>query len=475
MHTESVFDIFKIGIGPSSSHTLGPWRAALLFVTALQNLKIQVAGVTVDLYGSLALTGKGHGTDIAIVLGLHGFQPESIPLEAVSQVPEQVVQSQQLALPGHGNIPFYWLEHIHFHLQERLPFHANGMRLNAFDENGQIILQKTYYSTGGGFIVEEGATSTDGLAAHALPFPAVTAADIIRFCKESGLPISGLMRANELALREGPVNSAGLLRIWQVMKESIYKGCHTGGILPGGLDVKRRAAELNRKLLGGDPVARELDAWMGQIMQLQPDFTQTNKWISCFAMAVNEENAGFGRIVTAPTNGAAGVIPAVLMYFICFIRRKEEAADIQRFLLVASLIGSMFKNRATISAAMGGCQAEIGVSSAMAAAALTELLDGTPLQCLMAAEIAMEHHLGLTCDPIGGLVQVPCIERNTMGAIKAITAAHLALESEPEKAKVSLDDVIDTMWETAQDMHTKYKETSLGGLATKVRLTLPEC
>jgi L-serine dehydratase len=333
-------------------------------------------------------------------------------------------------------------------------------------------LAETYYSIGGGFVKKEGE---DLNAANeiSLPFPINTAADILHWCRKTGLNVSDVVLENETAWRSEQATKEGLLNIWRVMKECIYRGCHAQGVLPGGLHVKRRGADLNSKLINGRSYS-DYNSWLATIRQGGSEFKYILDWVSCFALAVNEENASFGRVVTAPTNGAAGVIPAVLQYYVAFCNGNSNEKIIQ-FLLTASEIGSLFKKGATISAAMGGCQAEIGVSSAMAAAALTECMGGTQRQTLMAAEIAMEHHLGLTCDPIGGLVQIPCIERNTMGAIKAITACQLALQSTPDFAKVSLDEVIKTMWNTALDMNSKYKETADGGLAVNVPISLSEC
>jgi L-serine dehydratase len=363
------------------------------------------------------------------------------------------------------------VEDIEFLYAESLPFHPNAVTFLAGMSDG-VREAETYYSVGGGFVQkegEEGAIRTE----VALPFPIDTADELMHWCMKTGLSVSEVVMENEAAWRPEAETRAGLQRIWKVMSDCMYKGCHTSGILPGGLSVKRRAADLNRKLLAG----RGYDdhaSWVAAIREGGGDFSYIVDWVSCFALAVNEENASFGRVVTAPTNGAAGVIPAVLQYLVTFCDGVGEDR-ILTFLLTASEIGSIFKKGATISAAMGGCQAEIGVSSAMAAAALTECLGGTQRQAIMAAEIAMEHHLGLTCDPIGGLVQIPCIERNTMGAIKAITAAQLALQSAPDFAKVSLDAVIRTMWDTAKDMSHKYKETADGGLAVHIPLSLSEC
>jgi L-serine dehydratase len=332
-------------------------------------------------------------------------------------------------------------------------------------------VSETYYSIGGGFVVKEGETSSTS-SIH-LPFPIHNSEELLHWCRKTGLSIHEVVMENELAWRTEKETADGVLNIWRVMKECTYRGCHTSGILPGGLNVKRRAAELNKKLLK-DHTYQNFDEWVEDIRSGGNSFQYILDWVSCFALAVNEENASFGRVVTAPTNGAAGVIPAVLLYYKIFYRDISDEKIVQ-FLLTASEIGSIFKKGATISAAMGGCQAEIGVSSSMAAAALTEALGGSQRQALMAAEIAMEHHLGMTCDPIAGLVQVPCIERNTMGAIKAITASQLALQSSPDFAKVSLDVVVETMWHTAMDMNSKYKETAEGGLAIKIPLSLSEC
>jgi L-serine dehydratase len=331
---------------------------------------------------------------------------------------------------------------------------------------------RTFYSIGGGFVVEEGEI-TQSATSIQLPFPINTAEDLLHWCMKTGLSVSDVSLENETAWRSEAETRQGAEQIWEVMASCIYRGAHTEGTLPGGLEVKRRAAALNRKLIGNATYANRVE-WQNAIAEGGRDFTRTLDWVSCFALAVNEENASFGRVVTAPTNGAAGVVPAVLQYMLVFQEQLPEDAAL-RFLATASIVGSVFKKGATLSAAMGGCQAEIGVSSAMAAAGLTECLGGTQKQVLMAAEIAMEHHLGLTCDPIGGLVQVPCIERNTMGAIKAITASQLAMQSTPDFAKVSLDAVIKAMWDTARDMNHKYKETADGGLAIHVPISLPEC
>jgi L-serine dehydratase len=469
----SVFDMFKIGIGPSSSHTLGPWRAAQQFVSLLEEQQALplVEGIRILLYGSLAKTGKGHGTDIAILLGLSGNDPVTFDVDAIDKTVGYIKTSHQLQLGGNKQISFSADEDLLFLYNESLPFHPNAVTFQAFLSDGRAVTG-TYYSIGGGFVVKEGAGGQQKAEVD-LPFPIETAGDLLHWCIKTGLKISEVVMENELAWLSEEKVKAATLNIFQVMRECIYRGCHTGGSLPGGLNVARRAANLNRKLIKGKKY-NNFDEWITAIRQTGSSFQNILDWVSCFALAVNEENASFGRVVTAPTNGAAGVIPAVLMYYIAFCDGYTDEQVIQ-FMFVASEIGSIFKKGSTISAAMGGCQAEIGVSSAMAAAALTECLGGTQRQVLMAAEIAMEHHLGLTCDPIGGLVQVPCIERNTMGAIKAITASQLALQSNPENAKVSLDAVVRTMWHTAQDMNSKYKETSDGGLAINIPLSLPEC
>jgi L-serine dehydratase len=469
----SFFDIFKIGIGPSSSHTLGPWRAANQFCNFLiehQWLE-EVTSVKVLLYGSLAKTGKGHGTDIAVQLGLAGGDPVRFDVEKLSTSIEQIKSSRTILLGGLREIHFEPSVHIEFLFSEALSHHPNGMTFLATRINGEHVA-KTYYSIGGGFVEVEGARADDKTNVE-LPFPINTANDLLHWCMKTGLSVSEIVMENENAWRSESETRIGILNIWEVMAACMYKGCHTNGILPGGLNVKRRASDLNKKLIG-ELTYQTRKEWLSRILHGGNDFSYIVDWVSCFALAVNEENASFGRVVTAPTNGAAGVIPAVLQYYIVFCDGNHEDKIIQ-FLLTASEIGSIFKKGATISAAMGGCQAEIGVSSAMAAAALCECLGGTQRQVLMAAEIAMEHHLGLTCDPIGGLVQIPCIERNTMGAMKAITAAQLALQSAPDFAKVSLDSVIKTMWETARDMSEKYKETSEGGLALQIPLSLSEC
>jgi L-serine dehydratase len=469
----SVFDIFKIGIGPSSSHTLGPWRAALAFLQRMKdaNKLLSIISLDVLLYGSLAKTGKGHGTDIAVLLGLQGEDPVSFDVNAIDTSIAEINASQRIQLNHKIFIDFDPSVNIQFLMNESLPFHPNAMTFLAKYANGNHE-SHTYYSIGGGFVVQENSNAKETNVIQ-LTFPINTSSDILHWCIKTGLSVSEIVLENEHAWRSEEETKKGVLNIWRTMRDCIYRGCHRGGILPGGLNVSRRAEALNKKLIGSSSY-QSFAEWLEVIKVGGQQFQYILDWVSCFALAVNEENASFSRVVTAPTNGAAGVIPAVLMYYILFCDGQDDEKII-RFLLCASEIGCIFKKGATISAAMGGCQAEIGVSSAMAAAALCESLGGTPNQVLQAAEIAMEHHLGLTCDPIGGLVQIPCIERNTMGAIKAITAAQLALQSNPYNAIVSLDKVVSTMWETAKDMNTKYKETSDGGLAVHVPLSLPEC
>ncbi len=471
----SVFDMFKIGVGPSSSHTLGPWRAARQFTQKLaeKNILKHVDTLRVLLYGSLAKTGIGHGTDIAVQLGLCGYDPVTFDVENIHSKISDIKVTRKLLLAGLHEIEFSPSGDIEFLFTETLAFHSNAITFLVTLKNEETFAD-TYYSIGGGFVIQENNANIRKTSADVLlPFPINTSDDILHWCRKTGMSINEIVMENELAWLSEAEIKTGVLGIWKVMKECIYKGCHTKGTLPGGLNVKRRAFAANKKLLQNLNY-NNYDEWLVQIINGGNKFNYILDWVSCFALAVNEENASFGRVVTAPTNGAAGVIPAVLQYFICFCDGNEEEKII-KFLLTASEIGSIFKKGATISAAMGGCQAEIGVSSAMAAAALTESLGGTQRQVLMAAEIAMEHHLGMTCDPIGGLVQIPCIERNTMGAIKAITACQLALQSTPDFAKVSLDAVIKTMWETAQDMNSKYKETADGGLAINISVGLSEC
>jgi L-serine dehydratase len=392
-------------------------------------------------------------------------------VDSITPALDGIALEKRLRLGGMLEIAFDPAADVVFFMDESLPFHPNALTFLATLRTGEQIAE-TYYSIGGGFVVKEGEEAGAGGRVE-LPFPVQTSADLLHWCIKTGLSISDVVMENEHAWRPEAETRQGVMRIWRTMRDCIYRGVHTGGELPGGLGVMRRAQALSKRLVAGKQY-NDFASWLDVIRSGGHAFKYTLDWVSCFALAVNEENASFGRVVTAPTNGAAGVVPAVLMYYIAFNDASEDD-KIVRFLLTASEIGSIFKKGATLSAAMGGCQAEIGVSSAMAAAALTEGLGGSVRQCLMAAEIAMEHHLGLTCDPVGGLVQVPCIERNTMGAIKAITAAQLALQSNPDDARVSLDAVVETMWETALDMNGKYKETAEGGLAVNIPLGLKEC
>lgn len=472
MECISVFDMLKIGIGPSSSHTLGPWRAAERWIKELKEKGVfdSVEQIKVDLYGSLSLTGKGHATDLAIILGLSGADPVSIPIEDIDRILNEVNQSGKLCFNKERPIPFQSKETIIFN-RKFLPFHANGMSFTA-TINGKTS-KSTFYSIGGGFVVKEerrNAKRKKEIFDNYFPYPVQKAKELLHYCHADNKSISEIVYENERSIRSEAEIDDGLAKIWQTMLECMYIGCHTEGNLPGGLNVRRRAYDMHQKLIDRTTYTNPQE-WLKSIRKTEIKFRQILKWVSCFALAVNEVNASLGRVVTAPTNGSAGVIPSVLMYYMVIENHEADFKDIRQFLLVAGEIGSIFKKGATISAAMGGCQAEIGVSSAMAAAALCEVMGGTPEQVMIAAEIAMEHHLGLTCDPIAGLVQIPCIERNSMGALKAINAAELALETDPKNVKVPLDQVIDTMWETAKDMHTKYKETSEGGLAVKVSLS----
>jgi L-serine dehydratase len=468
----SIFDMLKIGIGPSSSHTLGPWRAAERWLAELRQKEQfdKIETVTVNMYGSLSLTGKGHATDYAVMLGLSGADPEYMPIEDIHPLVHHIKTKKVLRLGNEREIQFDPELHIIFH-RKFLPFHANGLKFEAVLSSGHK-KSKTYYSIGGGFVVTEERKNAKKKidAFKTFPYPIQKGTELLAFCAQEQKSVSEIVLENERSLRTDDQIDTEIKRIWATMLECMYTGCHTEGKLPGGLNVKRRAYDIHNGLKGNLPYDSP-EEWLMTIRQTEVKFRQILQWVSCFALSVNEVNAALGRVVTAPTNGSAGVIPSVLMYYMVIENHAGNFEHIKQFLLVAGEIGSIFKKGATISAAMGGCQAEIGVSSAMAAGALTELLGGTPEQVLMAAEIAMEHHLGLTCDPIGGLVQIPCIERNSMGAIKAIHAAELALGSDPKEAKVPLDKVVQTMWETAQDMSSKYKETSEGGLAVGVFLS----
>ncbi|MEM6591966.1 MAG: L-serine ammonia-lyase, partial [Cyanobacteria bacterium P01_C01_bin.73] len=449
-------DIFKVGIGPSSSHTVGPMKAALQFAQALAATDAlgQSRRIQIDLHGSLGATGKGHGSDRAILLGLMGYAPDTVDTDAVDRPLQQLNQSQTLLLLGQQPVPFNGAIDLQFHW-EPLPYHPNGMTLTALDAVGKPLYQHTYYSIGGGFVVDGHGNCLEPTLPQRSPqpYPFTTAEELLDWCDRNRISISQLMLANEQVWRSENDIRAGLQRLWSVMQACVQRGWSTEGILPGGLRLKRRAAQLYRDL------TERSDGELSDPLTIMD-------WVNLYAMAVNEENAAGGRMVTAPTNGAAGVIPAVMHYYWHFCH-GASSAGIECFLLVAGAIAILYKENASISGADVGCQGEVGVASSMAAAALTEVLGGTPAQVENAAEIAMEHHLGLTCDPVGGLVQVPCIERNAMGAIKAINAARMALKGDGQHC-VHLDKVIKTMGDTGRDMHANYKETSRGGLAVNV-------
>ncbi|WP_405328129.1 L-serine ammonia-lyase [Leeuwenhoekiella sp. LLG6367-2.1] len=468
----SVFDMLKIGVGPSSSHTLGPWRAALRWIEKLKqkNKFDNVVQITVELYGSLTLTGKGHATDIAVLLGLEGLDPKTFPIAEINTVIDRITTTGQIQFNRERTLNFSPDSGIIFNRKFK-EFHPNGITFRALLASGKKT-SDTFYSIGGGFVVQEERkrSKIKQEQLKQFPFPVESGLELLAYCKAENKKISEIVWENEKSLASEEQINEGLQKIWEVMLDSMYTGCHTEGILPGGLNVRRRAFDTHKTLIGESQYANA-DEWIECIRGTEVKFRQILKWVSCFALAVNEVNASLGRVVTAPTNGSAGVIPAVMMYYLVIENHDADFEDVKQFMLVAAEIGSLFKKGATISAAMGGCQAEIGVSSAMAAGALTELMGGSPEQVLMASEIAMEHHLGLTCDPIGGLVQIPCIERNAMGAIKAINACEMALDTDAKNAKVPLDKVIETMWQTAKDMNSKYKETSEGGLAVNVALS----
>jgi L-serine dehydratase len=474
--TISTFDMFKVGVGPSSSHTLGPWRIVQRFLGELASAGTiaRVTGFRFELLGSLALTGRGHATDKAVCLAMLCEDPETIAVDSIEPRLTWLAGARTVTVHGR-EVGFDPARDIRFLRNERHPDHANAMRCVAATPDGEIV--RTFFSLGGGFVAAEGESDADAPGGRTMPpHPVRHASDLLRHCQSLGLPVSGVVMANELAwFTEAEVRSKAL-HIWQTMRESARRGCRIEGVLPGGLNVKRRAAAFLRDIVP-DIQREDIERLIRTIREAELPFDQIIRVVSCYAIAVNEENAAMGRVVTAPTNGAAGVIPAVLMYRACFGPEPITDDEVVRFLLVAGQVGALFKQNATISAAMGGCQAEIGVSSAMAAAGLAELLGASPAQVLMAAEIAMEHHLGMTCDPVGGLVQIPCIERNAMGALKAIAAATLAEQSDPAFARVSLDEVIEAMWDTAKQMNERYKETSLGGLAVKLSVTvgLTEC
>ena len=454
--TISVFDLFKIGIGPSSSHTVGPMRAAYCFVQSLaaDNLLDRTIRIRAELFGSLGATGRGHGSPKAVMLGLEGETPEGVAVNSIAARISRIRELEYLTLPGRKVIEFIEKRDLILYRRKSLPYHPNGMIFTAFGLDNQSLSVRTYYSVGGGFIVNDQAGEDDPIAesAVALPYPFTTAAELLRHCQAQRLPISELMLKNELSWRSETEIRAGLLAIWRTMEECVENGCRHEGTLPGGLKVKRRAPGLYRQLCEkGDSAAA--------------DPLTVLDWVGLYAMAVNEENAAGGRVVTAPTNGAAGIIPAVLHYYTRHHQGDDEG--VIRFLLTAAAIGILYKENASISGAEVGCQGEVGSACSMAAGALAEVSGGIPQQVENAAEIGMEHNLGLTCDPIGGLVQVPCIERNAVGAVKAINAARMALRGDGTHF-VSLDKVIKTMRDTGKDMRDKYKETARGGLALNV-------
>ena len=461
----SVFDLFKIGIGPSSSHTVGPMRAARLFVQRLlhDGLLPQTARVQCHLYGSLGATGKGHGSDKAVLLGLAGHEPDTVDVDAVPELLTAIRHGKQLLLAGQHAVAFNELLDLRFHRRESLPFHANGMRFIAWNAAGTELANRTYYSVGGGFVVSD-EVAADGAKQRviapdstALPLPFHSGDELLQRCRDIGGSIALVMRKNENHWRTDEEINAGLMNIWQVMQDCVVRGCATEGVLPGGFKVKRRAAGLKAALTAHPERALR-------------DPLQVLDWVNLYALAVNEENAAGGRVVTAPTNGAAGIIPAVLHYYTRFLPSYNNPANEQGvvdFLLTAAAIGLLYKENASISGAEVGCQGEVGVACSMAAGALCAVMGGTPEQVENAAEIGMEHHLGLTCDPVGGLVQIPCIERNAIASVKAINAARMALYGDGTHC-VSLDKVIKTMRETGADMMSKYKETARGGLAVNI-------
>lgn len=453
----SVFDMFSIGIGPSSSHTVGPMKAAKLFVDELnkQTLLAKTDRVKCELFGSLGQTGIGHGTGKAVILGLSGEMPDTIPVESIETILAQVVSSQRIELDGHHNVSFPKDDAIIYHHKKTLPAHSNAMTIYAY-QGDNLLLEQTYYSIGGGFIVLDSDFEKEkdkALSLHEnidIPHVFNTGAELLEHAQKTGFSISTIMMNNEKCLNDEATIRTKLIEIWQAMRSSVDRGIATEGILPGGLKVTRRAPALYRSLM----------------VEKSTDPLNAMDWVNLFGLAVNEENAAGSRVVTAPTNGAAGIIPAVLCYYDKFINPVSDD-DCIRYLLTAAAIGILYKTNASISGAEVGCQGEVGVACSMAAGALTEIMGGTPIQVENAAEIGMEHNLGLTCDPVGGLVQVPCIERNAMGSVKAINASRLALRGNGT-SKVSLDKVIKTMWETGNDMKTKYKETSRGGLAVNI-------
>lgn len=457
----SVFDLFKIGIGPSSSHTVGPMRAARLFVLRLRHDELldKTARVVSQLYGSLGATGKGHGSDKAVLLGLAGHEPDTVDVEQVPAYLDAIRSGNAVSLLGEKTVAFNEAKDLVMFRRQSLPLHANGMKFSAYDEQGELLTERTYYSVGGGFVVAEEVLA-DGQKqkviapdATVLPYPFKSGDELLALTKQHGISIAEVMRRNERHWRSDEETRAGLLKIWQVMQDCVTRGCKTEGILPGGFKVKRRAPQLHRDLTANPEAALR-------------DPLQVMDWVNLYALAVNEENAAGGRVVTAPTNGAAGIVPAVLHYYSRFVHNANDDGVID-FLLTAAAIGILYKENASISGAEVGCQGEVGVACSMAAGALCQVMGGTPEQVENAAEIGMEHHLGLTCDPVGGLVQIPCIERNAIASVKAINAARMALRGDGTHF-VSLDKVIKTMRDTGADMMTKYKETARGGLAVNI-------
>jgi len=450
----SVFDLFKIGIGPSSSHTVGPMRAARLFAQSLlaDGLLAETARIKVGLYGSLGATGKGHGTDKGIILGLYGETPDTVDPDKIQPLLDKIHAEQRLVLLNIQPVPFVQAEHLLFYRREAMAEHPNGMKFFAFNKDGEILREARYLSVGGGFVVNANDKSPSDTAYDSVPWPFRSGSELLAMSAESNKSISQLMLDNECTWRAPQLIEEGLLRIWQVMQDCVVRGCNTTGILPGAFHVKRRAPELFQRLTAQQ--------------QEKADPLSVIDWVNLYAIATNEENAAGGRVVTAPTNGAAGIIPAVLHYHQRFIP-GANLQHVRDFLLTAGAIGVLYKLNASISGAEVGCQGEVGVACSMAAGGLAAVLGGTAQQIENAAEIGMEHNLGLTCDPVGGLVQIPCIERNAMGAVKAINAARMALQGDG-KHYVSLDSVIKTMRETGADMKTKYKETARGGLAVNI-------
>lgn len=464
----SVFDLFKIGIGPSSSHTVGPMVAANLFASALAEQPgcAGVSRIKVELLGSLGATGKGHGSDKAVLLGLQGEQPRTVNIDEIEPILARIRDTKQLQLPSGQTLPFVESRDLVMHKRRSLPFHPNGMIFSAIDTNDEVLFARTFYSVGGGFVVDEDAAADESPIKPVeidVPYPFTTGDRLLELCKESGLSIAAIMLANETVNKPESEVREGLMELWSAMQACVERGCREHGILPGGMKVKRRAADLFEKL----NAEAELET---------SDPLNVMDWVNLYALAVNEENAAGGRVVTAPTNGAAGIIPAVLHYYVHSCANSTDQGIVD-FLLTAGAIGILYKENASISGAEVGCQGEVGSACSMAAGALTAVLNGTPEQVENAAEIGMEHNLGLTCDPVGGLVQVPCIERNAMASVKAINACRIALRGDGTHY-VSLDKVIKTMRDTGADMKTKYKETSRGGLAInviEVPVSFPDC